>query len=256
MRLGLVLLRRGCWSLLRSSLTLLLRGLLPLLSRGCLPLRLSCWCSLSLRRSLPFRRSLALLWSRLSLLRCRRGRLPLLSGRGCLALRRSLTLWLCCWCCLPLLSCRGSLPLLSCCWSLPLWLCLTSRGCLLLRRRLTGSLLGLRSPVLFVANWLVALRMVQLVLILLSLSRLVAVTRLSGIRTVCRRSILLRSRVIPVLHACRRLDITIRSKRLTDRRGGWTAMVDIGKLLAILAGLMLVLHLSSHGGGVGLMARG
>jgi len=93
-------------------------------------------------------------------------------------------------------------------------------------------------------------------LVLLSWSRLVAVSRLNRIGAGCSRSVLLRSSMIPHLHARRRMDVAICCERLIDRRGGWTAMVHVGELRPILAGLMLILYLSGHGGGVRLTTSG
>lgn len=143
-------------------------------------------------------------------------------------------------------------------WDLGLLNCLTPLWRRLLGglwRRCTASRLILVGTVLvrLILVGLVAVH-VRLVLIRLVADGFVGMRRLSWIRMRLRRCALLRRSLIVSLHGRGRLDVVICRERLADGEAGRAAMVCAGKLGAIGAGDLLILHLRPHGRGMGLVA--
>jgi len=70
-----------------------------------------------------------------------------------------------------------------------------------------------------------------------------------------RARLLLRSELVAILRCRRGIHVAIRGKRAVDGHGGWTAMIDVGKLRPIGAGRALILQLRAHGWSMGLTPR-
>jgi hypothetical protein len=280
----LVLLRRSLplWGGLTfwCRLPLLLRRSLPLLWRRLsfwcgLPL----WCCLSLRSSLAFWRRLALLLrSSLALLLLLTSLPLLLLNRLTLLLLTRLPLLLnrlVLLSCLTLLLLLNSLTLLS---RLMLLLLLTRLTLLLLLNRLTLLLLTRLSlllnrlvllsclTLLLLLNSLTLLSRLMLLLLLTRLTLLLLLTRLTlllllnSLTLLTRLTLLLllprltlpRFSLVACLQCRRRTYIAVSRKGPADGRSGRSAMVYVGKLSSVGAGSALILHLCTHGSGMGL----